>query len=262
MIKLIASDIDGTLVADGSSRVNPELFEVILRLKREKGIHFAAASGRQAPSIESTFAPIQKEIFYLAENGAYIGCYGRTLFLHPMDQELAVSLIREIQKTPDLDAMVSTARMSYIDNKNPELHRLVRDGYRYQVEPIEDVSAIREPIIKIAAYRKTGIQELADVFCGRFGERLKISISGREWLDFMTPGVNKGEAVKTLQESLGIAPEETMAFGDQMNDLEMLDRAYYSFAVGNARNEVKEAARFQADTNVKDGVLKILKLLL
>ena len=53
-----------------------------------------------------------------------------------------------------------------------------------------------------------------------------------------------------------------MVFGDQLNDIEMLNRAYYSFAVGNARKEVKEAARFQADTNVNDGVLKILKRLL
>ena len=53
-----------------------------------------------------------------------------------------------------------------------------------------------------------------------------------------------------------------MAFGDQLNDMEMLERAYYSFAVGNARPEIKAAARFQADTNRNDGVLKILKMLL
>ena len=47
-----------------------------------------------------------------------------------------------------------------------------------------------------------------------------------------------------------------------VNDMEMLKQAYYSFAIGNARPEVKAAARFQADTNGKNGVLKILKLLL
>ena len=88
-----------------------------------------------------------------------------------------------------------------------------------------------------------------------------MTISGDMWLDCMATGVNKGAAVKLLQESLEIAPEETIAFGDQLNDIEMLGRAYYSFAIGNARPEVKEAARFEADTNVRDGVLKILKLL-
>ena len=53
-----------------------------------------------------------------------------------------------------------------------------------------------------------------------------------------------------------------MAFGDQLNDIEMLNQAYYSFAVANAREEVKRAARFQADSNDRGGVLKILKGLL
>ena len=65
-----------------------------------------------------------------------------------------------------------------------------------------------------------------------------------------------------LQDNLDIKPEETMVFGDQMNDLEMFDQAYYSFAVANAREEVKKAARFQADSNVNRGVLKVLKQLL
>ena len=68
--------------------------------------------------------------------------------------------------------------------------------------------------------------------------------------------------MKALQEELGILPEETMVFGDQMNDMEMLEQAYYSFAVANARQDVKEAARFMADSNVNQGPMKIMKLLL
>ena len=78
----------------------------------------------------------------------------------------------------------------------------------------------------------------------------------------MDRSVNKGQAVKCLQESLGILPEETVVFGDQLNDLEMLNQAYYSFAVANAREEVRRAARFQADSNVRDGVLKVLRQLI
>ena len=86
-------------------------------------------------------------------------------------------------------------------------------------------------------------------------------ISSRTRLRWPAP-VNKGKAVRTIQESLGIKMEETMAFGDQLNDIEMLNQAYYSFAVANAREEVRKAARFQADSNVRGGVLKILKGLL
>ena len=87
-------------------------------------------------------------------------------------------------------------------------------------------------------------------------------MAGVQWIDTMDPAVNKGNAVKLLQESLEILPEETMAFGDQLNDIEMLKRAYYSFAVSNARPETKLAARFLADSNVNGGPLKIMKLLL
>lgn len=262
MIKLIVSDIDGTLVQDGENRINQELFDVIMRLKKEKQIHFAAASGRQAASIEYTFAPIGKEIFYIAENGAYLGCLGRKLFLYPMERRDAVELIGDIRKNPQLDLVISGASHAYMETNNQEFIDWVKNGYHFDVVQVKDVTKVDDSIIKVAAYKKTDIQAEAGVFWEKYGERMKITLSGDMWMDCMALGVNKGEAVKTLQESLGIAPEETMAFGDQLNDIEMLNRAYYSFAVGNARPEVKQAARFQTDTNVRDGVLKILKTLL
>ena len=72
MIKLIVSDVDGTLVPDGTPLVPEELFDVILKL-RERGIQFAIASGRPWASVESTFEPVKKKIFYIANNGAYLG---------------------------------------------------------------------------------------------------------------------------------------------------------------------------------------------
>ena len=120
---------------------------------------------------------------------------------------------------------------------------------------------VEEPYIKVSAYRKTGIDAATRELREKYQGDLKIAISGDMWMDCMASGVSKGEAVRLLQESLGISPRETIAFGDQMNDIEMLQQAYYSFAVGNARPEVKAAARFQTDVNVRDGVLKVLKLL-
>lgn len=262
MIKLIVSDIDGTLVRDGENQINKELFDVIMRLKKEKQIHFAAASGRQAASIEYTFAPIGKEIFYIAENGAYLGCLGRNLFLYPMERTDALELIADIRKNPNLDLVISGASHAYMETKNQEFIDWVRDGYHFDVVQVEDVTKVDDSIIKVAAYKKSDIQTEANAFWEKYSDRMKITISGDMWMDCMALGVNKGNAVKTIQESLDIRPEETMAFGDQLNDLEMLDQAYYSFAVANAREEVRRAARFQADSNVNDGVLKILKYLL
>ena len=262
MIKLIVSDIDGTLVKDGEDKVNPEIFDVIMRLKKEKGIHFAAASGRQAASIEHLFKPIQKEIFYVAENGSYLGCYGRTLFLYPIERELANSLAQDIRKNPLLDVMLSGAKGTYLETDNQEFIDWMINGYHFHIIRVADVTKVDDEIIKVSAYKKEGIQEAVGSLFDKYQDRMKMTISGDMWMDCMRKGINKGEAVKTLQESLGISPEETMAIGDQMNDIEMLNRAYYSFAIGNAREEVKKTARFQADINLNDGVMKILKMLL
>ena len=75
MIKLIASDIDGTLLPEGTDRINREIFDVILKLK-EQGIIFAAASGRQYNSIYELFQPVAHEMIFICENGAYVNCRG------------------------------------------------------------------------------------------------------------------------------------------------------------------------------------------
>ncbi len=260
MIKLIASDIDGTLVHDGSHELNPELYDVILKL-RAKGIQFVAASGRQWASIETLFFPIKEKIFYLSDNGSYVGCHGRNLYLNAIDRELAMELAEGIRRDSRLEVMVSGPDIVYMDTKNQKFVDWMIKGYKFRVKQVEDVCKVEDQIIKVSAYKETGVQEATEELRKEYGDRLKMTISGDMWMDCMAKEVCKGQAVRMLQESLNIKPEETMAFGDQLNDMEMLERAYYSFAVGNARPEIKAAARFQADTNERDGVLKVLELL-
>ena len=98
MIKMIASDIDGTLVRDGENQLDEELFDVILKLKK-KGIYFVAASGRQTHSIEGLFAPIRDKIFYIGHNGAYVGSYGRICSSTPWIRSFAGRLWRTSRPT-------------------------------------------------------------------------------------------------------------------------------------------------------------------
>ena len=261
MIKLIVSDIDGTLVPDGTHDLNPEVLEVILKL-RDKGIQFAAASGRQWASIESVFEPIKKRVFYLSDNGAYVGCHGRNLFLNPIDRQTVMDMVHDVRAMEGLDIMLSGPDVVYLETENQEFIDWLVKGYHFRVERVLDLTQVDSDFIKISVYRKTDVEIHTKALQEKYKDRLKITIAGDMWMDCMKPGINKGQAVKLLQESLEIKPEETMAFGDQLNDIEMLQQAYYSFAVGNARPEVKAAARFQTDTNTNDGVLKILKLLL
>ena len=260
MIKLIVSDIDGTLTKDGGNKLNPELFSVIMKLK-EKGIHFAAVSGRQAASLETLFEPIRDQIFYVGDNGAYVSCYGRNLFLTEIRRKTAVDFIKDIREA-GLEVMLGGAEYVYVDSKNEEYVRWLMEGYQFKMRRVRDVRWVKGPIIKVSACCMDGIGNKADGLMKKYRRRLKLTPSGSQWVDGMHLSVSKGNAVKLLQESLFIRPEETMAFGDQLNDVEMLKQAYYSYAVENARPEVKETARFLADSNEDDGVLKVLRLLL
>ena len=71
MIHLIASDIDGTLLQGGQTRLDPALFDVIERLEQH-GIRFAAASGRQYTNLRRLFAPVADKIDYICENGSLV----------------------------------------------------------------------------------------------------------------------------------------------------------------------------------------------
>ena len=182
--------------------------------------------------------------------------------MNSIDRETAVELIEEIRRTPDLEVIVGGPDVVYVDTENEELVDWIVNGYKFKIKRVEDVARISDDIIKVSAYKPKGIQAAVRGLTEKFEDRMKIVISGDMWMDAMAPGVSKGQAIQVLQDNLEIKPEETMAFGDQLNDIEMLERSYYSFAVANARDEVKKAARFQADSNVNGGVLKILKLLL
>lgn len=269
MIKLIASDIDGTLVPDGSDKINPEIFQVILKLK-EYGVHFAAASGRPWKSISRLFAPIKDHIFYIAENGAYVGARGRELFVSPMKTEEVYEIVRQVRELKDCDVMVSGRDVVYLESKNEALLHYLIDGYHNDVVQTNDLTALRDEngqipeFIKISIYHQgyDAIHAAGETMIPLWSDRLKVVTAGKEWLDMMQPEVNKGAALRELQESLFITEQETMVFGDNLNDIEMLNRAEYSYAIGNARDEVKQAAHYIADTNVNDGVLKVLKELL
>lgn len=261
MIKLIVSDVDGTLVPDGTPLVPEELFDVILKL-RERGIQFAIASGRPWASVEGTFEPVKKKIFYIANNGAYLGCHGRSLFVNPIEPELVRELIQTIRLHPDLNVIVACQDGDYMDSKDDALYRWMVEGYKFNITRVEDLLEVKDPCVKVSVYREQGAESATADIRAAFQDRMQVTTAGDMWVDFMAKGVNKGQAVKLLQDILEITPEETMAFGDQLNDIEMLKQAYYSFAVANAREEVRRTARFQADSNANNGVLKVLKQLL
>ena len=90
-------------------------------------------------------------------------------------------------------------------------------------------------------------------------DTLSVILSGEHWVDIMKPGVNKGRAMESLMAQRGLTPDECMAFGDYLNDLELLRAVGESYAMDNALPEVKQAARHIAPSNDEDGVMRVLR---
>lgn len=262
MIKLIATDVDGTLVVDGSGSLNPEYFPVIRSLL-EKGIIFVVASGRAESSIENIMKPIVNDIIMIAEGGSYVSFRGEELESHPIPIEVVRELIADIRSLKECEVMINGVKQCYVETKDKAFLKWIVEDYHFNVQQVEDLLEIEEEIVKVSIYHKTDATKIATpTFLPKWENRLHVASAGNEWIDCVMPGVNKGTALRKLQKQYGITKEETMVFGDNINDLEMLGEATYSFAVENAREEVKEKANYITDSNRNHGVLKVLKQVL
>ena len=111
MIKLIASDVDGTLVKDGTLMINPEYMTVIHKLV-EKGIIFVVCSGRQFASERRLFAPIVNELYYISDGGTVVRTPDKILKTFPMDEELCTPELIPYWKK---HAQVAAAGKEWVD---------------------------------------------------------------------------------------------------------------------------------------------------
>lgn len=247
MIKLIASDLDGTLLLHGAQALNPEIYDLILALK-EKGIHFVSASGRQIASQRNLFKPIANEISYIAENGAVCIHKNEVIATFAMDTDLAFRIIQSLKNQPDCLTIVSSARTCYVESGNDEFIYHIRHVLNNDTTVVDDFFEIQEPIVKIAYFDCSGTYASAEYFKEKFQGEIKVVTSGNDWVDFVPFDTNKGSALRILLDKLGLQPEETIAFGDQENDLEMLALAGTSYAMATAKPEVKKHATKTTET--------------
>lgn len=219
MIRMAASDVDGTLLGYGTREIPGNVFEQIIRLK-EKGILFTAASGRQYQSLRQLFAPVADDIIYLCENGAIVYRDDAVAVKFPMPRQDALALIEQIQAEPDCEVLISGANTSYLMPKHEDYLNHIRYFVGNHVTVIEDAAAIPEDILKVSAYCRGGAAGCDGPMGDPWRDRFYAAVAGEKWLDFTL--ADKGKGLEALCGELGIAADEVIAFGDNFNDLPML----------------------------------------
>ena len=240
MIRLIASDIDGTLLQNGSRELNPELFSLIDRLS-EKGILFCAASGRQYPNLQRLFEPVKDRIAFITENGALVMNGEQEVSVCAMPREQSLALIEDIQNQPGCEVQISGKQQVYISPRNPAYVDHIRNFVKNHTVLCEDFSAIEEPFLKVSVMMMDGVdEESLQYFSRKWGDKFNVALSGSCWVDFTL--ANKAQGLADLCANLGIPLAETAAFGDNYNDIEMLRMAKYAWAMSKADDTIKNAA--------------------
>lgn len=255
MIKLIVTDMDGTLL--NSKGELPQNFYEVFKKLQAKNIIFAAASGRQYFTLLENFKPICDEMLFIAENGTYIVYKGEELAIHPLKKEIAHKLIKRGREL-GVEIVLATSKGAYLESSDKKFVSEV-SKYYVKCEIVEDLLEIEGDILKVTICDFRGAEKCSYPAYQEFAHEAQICVAGEIWLDMMARDVNKGMAIRDIQEKLAISYEETMVFGDYLNDLEMLQNAYYSYAMENAHPLLKEVAHFKAKSNDENGVIETIK---
>lgn len=258
MIKLIASDLDGTLL-DSEKHLPSDFFDVLDELGR-RGITFAVASGRTYSAADHLFPEeYRKKIAFICDNGACTYLDGRLVDMSPLDRADYEELLDACEKIGGFRLVVCAAGGVYHLRYTDEFFDEVGKFYRSHTV-IEDLRAIDDTIFKVAVCDERGAYSHGKPeFDKIFGDRLSVQVSGDQWMDIQASGISKGEALKALQKALGVTGAETMAFGDYFNDLEMLLCADWSFCPENGHEEIKRQCRFVCADCDHGGVVESIR---
>ena len=261
MIKLVVTDIDGTLV-DDQKRLSPDFWDVVAQLT-QKGIIFSVASGRQYHTLLEQFSPIKDSTLFVAENGTNVVYKNRELFINTLDKESADKLIKIGRTIKDVYPILCGKTSAYVENADDRF--LAEAGKYYQrLEIVNDLTQIDDAVLKVTMFDFADAEKNSLPYFKDYTETHKVAPAGKRWLDITNLTANKGSALERVQRDFNITHDETLVFGDYLNDLEMMGVAKYSYAMKNAHPDILKAARFitEFDNNNHGVVSTIRKLCL
>ena len=240
MIKLIASDLDGTLINSGRRQVSREMFILIEKMLK-RGIYFCAASGRQYNSLLTLFAPVKDDILYMCENGAVVFYKGTVIAKTALPRDTAEAITAEVLAIGDCEVLISGERTSYLIPKHEDYADHIRNFVGNHVTVVSDIGKVREDILKVSAYCRSGALACQPLLVPRWKEKLSAAVAGEKWIDFTL--ADKGTAVLQISDKFGIPPCDMVSFGDNFNDVPMFRAVPESYAVDSAVSDVRREAK-------------------
>ena len=255
MIKIIFCDMDGTLLT--SENKLPEGFDEMMSELKRCGVIFAPASGRQFFSLIRSFEKYRDDFLFLAENGTLVMYRGEEIFSRPLGVDAAKKVLAASMSFGNILRVYCGKKDAYIlrEQNTPEFAAELEKYYTHS-GIVDSFDEVNDTPLKVALFDPTGNSK-KNIYdkLAQFYDSLQVVLSSDYWVDVMSPKINKGEAVKNIQRVMNFKPEECAAFGDYLNDYEMIQAVGYGFAMANAHPDLKKIAKFETVSNDQAGVL-------
>ncbi|WDG08426.1 Cof-type HAD-IIB family hydrolase [Vibrio campbellii] len=239
--KIVASDLDGTLLAPNHqlSAYSKETLKAL----HEQGYTFVFATGRHHVDVASIRRTVGIPAYMITSNGARVHDQNdQEMYSQNVPEDLVQPVIDTIKTDPEI-LIHMYQNDDWLLNKDDEQLRDFHEEFSYKL--YDQNNAPTDGIAKIFFTHPAQDHEHLVTFETKlreqFGDRLNIAFSTPWCLEVMSAGVSKGDALKAVAESIGLTLENTIAFGDGMNDVEMLSMAGKGLVMGTSHEKVMKA---------------------
>jgi hypothetical protein len=261
-IKLICSDIDGTLL-NSQKQINDEDKKWIRKAWNEKHIPFALVSGRFRNGVTQLQEELGVDCPLSCFNGAYVEFQGTVLKDEPMDYSLISSLLQQLSHFQNIPIIFSLDQW-YMQEDGfwADVQRTMcpSEGNFGSFDEFFQGKAQDKPYKFVLKNRDaTVIKETFTWLRAQNNPAIDCFLSTPNLLEIVNKGTHKGSSIDTFAQYFHIDHANIMAFGDYNNDVEMIDKAGYGIAMENAVKEVKDVAFAITDSNDQSGIAQAIK---
>ena len=260
--KLIAVDMDGTLVND-KSELSERNKEAILKVV-DAGVLFVTATGRPFSNVHVVNDLFDKDMPFIVFNGA-AACLGKSekiLFERYLDFDLAKEAF-DIGQKLDVPQIIWTGPRLWTNKECEDTLRYQSFSTNLDMTVVTDLATIKGEVKGVSKVLwiedPVNVKRLSGEMCAHFGDRLTCVSSMPHFLEFISNDAGKGTALAEIGKLYGIDSSEMIAVGDGYNDVGMLKYAGFSVAVDNAPDDVKAVCDYVTLSNNDDGVAEVIE---
>lgn len=259
MIKLVVIDLDGTLL-DENHCISAQSKQVLQQVYAQ-GIPLMLATGRHYQDVYLLAKQIDIPLYLITSNGARVHARdGRLLYKNHIPPNL-VGEILQISKGYEVHRNLYQQDLWLVEEPNePLLNIHHASGFAYRITDFANIDYNHiDKFYFNAPYEK--LKPLQQQLLARFSDQLYITFTTEIYLEIMNKGVSKGQALQQMLAIKGIKPSEVMAFGDGLNDVDMLNLVGHPVLMANAHDELKTLVPQAKKTlsNAQNGVAYYLE---